>query len=58
MEYETKASEQVTLLTKLERNNSALEKAIESGDTDLVYMVILQLRDNMPLGQFKVLTLK
>lgn len=54
MEYETKASEQVALLMKLGKKYSALEKAIESGDTDLIYMVILDLRDKMPLGEFKV----
>lgn len=54
MEYETKASEQVSLLMKLGKKYSALEKAIESGDTDLIYMVILDLRDKMPLGEFKV----
>lgn len=54
MEYETKASKQVELLMKLGNKYSALEKAIESGDTDLVYTVILDLRDKMPLGDFKV----
>lgn len=55
LDYESKASEQVELLLKLQENKSALHKAVESGDTDLVYMVVLKLRDTMPLGDFKVL---
>lgn len=54
LDHESKASEQVQLLLKLDENKPALLKAIESGDTDLVYMVILRLRDNMPLADFKV----
>lgn len=54
LDYESKPSEQVQLLLKLDENKPALLKAIESGDTDLVYMVILGLRDNMPLADFKV----
>ncbi|KAF5302481.1 hypothetical protein FQR65_LT08571 [Abscondita terminalis] len=54
LDHESKASEQVQLLLKLDENKPALLKAIESGDTDLVYMVILRLRDNMPLGDFKM----
>ncbi|KAJ8985073.1 hypothetical protein NQ317_019757 [Molorchus minor] len=52
--YESKASEQVKLLLELGENTPALVKAIESGDTDLVYMVILKLREKMPLGDFKM----
>lgn len=36
-------------------STQALVKAIESGDTDLVYAVILKIRDRMPLADFKVL---
>ncbi|KAF7282142.1 vacuolar protein sorting 16 [Rhynchophorus ferrugineus] len=54
LDYESKASEQVELLLKLGENQPALLKAIESGDTDLVYMVILKLREKMPLGDFKM----
>ncbi|KAF5305511.1 hypothetical protein FQA39_LY01602 [Lamprigera yunnana] len=54
LDHESKASEQVQLLLKLDQNKPALLKAIESGDTDLVYMVILRLRDNMPLANFKM----
>ena len=35
LEYEPKASEQVPLLMKMTRNELALSKAIDSGDTDL-----------------------
>lgn len=55
LDYESKASEQVKLLLELGENTPALVKAIESGDTDLVYMVILKLRKEMPLANFKVL---
>lgn len=54
MDYESKASEQVKLLLELGENTPALVKAIESGDTDLIYMVILKLREKMALGDFKV----
>ncbi|CAG9864088.1 unnamed protein product [Phyllotreta striolata] len=54
LDYESKASDQVKLLLELGENVPALIKAIESGDTDLVYMVILKLRENMPLGDFKM----
>lgn len=54
LDYESKASEQVKLLLDLGENTPALIKAIESGDTDLVYTVILKLREKMPLGDFKV----
>ncbi|CAG9822683.1 unnamed protein product [Phaedon cochleariae] len=54
LDYESKASEQVKLLLELGENTPALVKAIESGDTDLVYTVILKLREKMPLGDFKM----
>lgn len=46
LEYEPKASEQVPLLMKMNRNELALLKAIDSGDTDLVYTVLLKLQDS------------
>ncbi|VEN47400.1 unnamed protein product [Callosobruchus maculatus] len=54
LDYEPKASKQVKLLLELEENTPALVKAIESGDTDLIHMVIIKLRDKMPLGDFKM----
>ena len=55
MDYEPKASLQVPLLLRLGEDRPALVKAIESGDTDLVYTVLLHLRENMPLGEFQVI---
>jgi hypothetical protein len=55
MDYEPRASLQVPLLLRLGEDRPALVKAIESGDTDLVYTVLLHLRENMPLGEFQVL---
>ncbi|XP_063790184.1 vacuolar protein sorting-associated protein 16 homolog isoform X1 [Pseudophryne corroboree] len=40
LEYEPKSEDQVPLLLKMKRSNLALGKAIESGDTDLVYTVV------------------
>lgn len=58
LDYELKASEQVKLLLDLgdgtRESTQALVKAIESGDTDLVFTVILKIRDRMPLADFKV----
>ena len=36
----------------MKKNQLALEKAIESGDTDLVYMVVMNLKENQPLKEF------
>lgn len=57
LDYECKASEQVQLLLKIDRKEAkeaAFEKAIESGITDLVYMVIFHLREKMQLADFKL----
>lgn len=35
LNYESKAEDQVPLLIEMKKNQLALEKAIESGDTDL-----------------------
>lgn len=42
------------LLLKLGDKDTALHNAVESGDSNLIYDVLLYLRDNMPLGQFQV----
>jgi len=47
LDYEPRASEQVPLLLKMGQDQAALTKAIDSGDTDLVYTVLLHLRDKM-----------
>ncbi|XP_064470643.1 vacuolar protein sorting-associated protein 16 homolog [Ornithodoros turicata] len=45
LDYEPRASEQVPILIELGKEDLALVKAIESGDTDLVYTVILKLKE-------------
>ncbi|XP_025080748.1 vacuolar protein sorting-associated protein 16 homolog [Pomacea canaliculata] len=55
LDFETRASEQVPLLLKMGQQAPALAKAIESGDTDLVYTVLLNLRDNLDAAQFYML---
>ncbi|XP_076437329.1 vacuolar protein sorting-associated protein 16 homolog [Babylonia areolata] len=52
LEFEPRASEQVPLLLKMGQLAPALNKAIDSGDTDLVYTVLLHLRDNQDPSQF------
>ncbi|XP_077989106.1 vacuolar protein sorting-associated protein 16 homolog [Glandiceps talaboti] len=52
LDFEPKAAEQVPLLMRMNRDEVALNKAIESGDTDLVYTVLLHLKDTMSLGDF------
>lgn len=54
IDYEPRAHQQVPLLLKLGEERAALHKAVESGNTDLVYTVILHLRENMTLGDFQV----
>jgi vacuolar protein sorting-associated protein 16 len=45
LEYETKASDQVPLYMKIKNQELALKKAIESGDSDLIYMVLFWLKE-------------
>lgn len=52
LDYESKAADQVPLLIGMNKNQLALEKAIESGDTDLVYMVVMDLKEKKPLNEF------
>lgn len=54
LDYEPRAREQVPLLLELGESRPALIKAIESGDTDLMYIVILNMRENMPLADFRL----
>ncbi|XP_066599627.1 vacuolar protein sorting-associated protein 16 homolog [Prorops nasuta] len=54
IDYEPRASKQVPLLLTLEEQRPALNKAVDSGDTDLVYTVILHLRETMFLGNFQM----
>ncbi|KAG0558247.1 hypothetical protein KC19_10G014100 [Ceratodon purpureus] len=52
LDYEPRASEQVPLLTSMGEGERALVKAIESGDTNLVYFSILHLWRQRPLPEF------
>ncbi|KAK7180323.1 hypothetical protein DPSP01_012000 [Paraphaeosphaeria sporulosa] len=52
LNYEPRAGKQVPLLLDMKEDNIALDKAIESGDTDLVYHVLLYLRKKLPLASF------
>ncbi|XP_070168587.1 vacuolar protein sorting-associated protein 16 homolog [Polyergus mexicanus] len=54
IDYEPRAHQQVPLLLTLSEERAALHKAVESGNTDLVYTVILHLRENMTLGDFQM----
>ena len=49
---EPRAGKQVPLLLNMEEDVIALDKAIESGDTDLVFFVLFQLRRKLPLASF------
>ncbi|CDH59927.1 vacuolar protein sorting vps16 [Lichtheimia corymbifera JMRC:FSU:9682] len=52
IDHEPRAADQVPLLISMQEDELALMKAIESGDTDLVYLVIFQLKRKLPLGEF------
>jgi hypothetical protein len=52
LNHEPRAGRQVPLLLSMEEDELALDKAIESGDTDLVYYVLHQLRRKLPLATF------
>ncbi|KIW21568.1 hypothetical protein PV08_02148 [Exophiala spinifera] len=52
LNHEPRAGKQVPLLLSMEEDEIALNKAIESGDTDLVFYVLLQLKKKLPLATF------
>ncbi len=52
LNHEPRAGRQVPLLLSMEEDELALDKAIESGDTDLIYFVLHQLRRKLPLAGF------
>lgn len=52
LNHEPRAGRQVPLLLSMEEDELALDKAIESGDTDLVYFVLHQLKRKLPLATF------
>eukprot|EP00005_Dracoamoeba_jomungandri_P004307 CAMPEP_0174258998 /NCGR_PEP_ID=MMETSP0439-20130205/7888_1 /TAXON_ID=0 /ORGANISM="Stereomyxa ramosa, Strain Chinc5" /LENGTH=793 /DNA_ID=CAMNT_0015342709 /DNA_START=252 /DNA_END=2633 /DNA_ORIENTATION=+ len=52
LDFEPRAADQVPLLIHMKEDEVALEKAIESGDTDLVYLVLLHIRRNAAPTEF------
>jgi hypothetical protein len=52
LNYEPRAGKQVPLLLNMKEDTVALDKAIESGDTDLIFHVLLHLRKQLPLATF------
>ncbi|KAK7877787.1 hypothetical protein WMY93_031547 [Mugilogobius chulae] len=52
LEFEARSGEQVPLLLKMKRSQLALSKAVESGDTDLVFTVVSFLKNEMNRGDF------
>lgn len=52
LDHETRAAEQVPLLLGMREDGRALEKAVDSGDTDLVYQVLLNLHKRLSIGDF------
>lgn len=52
LNYEPQAAKQVPLLLNMSEDTIAFDKAIESGDTDLVLFVLLYLRKKLPLAIF------
>lgn len=52
LNYEPRAGKQVPLLLDMKEDSIALDKAVESGDMDLVYYVLIQLRKKLPLASF------
>lgn len=55
LELEPNQSLQVPLLLKLNENKKALLAATQSGDTDLIYMVLMQLKETTPLSKFQMI---
>ena len=52
LNHESRAGKQVPLLLSMSEDEIALDKAIQSGDTDLVFFVLLHLRKKLPLASF------
>ncbi|KAJ7211224.1 vacuolar assembling/sorting protein VPS16 [Mycena pura] len=52
LDHEPRASDQVPLLLSMKEDRLALVKAVDSGDTDLVYLVLLHLHKRLSLGAF------
>ncbi|KAK3809948.1 MAG: Vps16, N-terminal region-domain-containing protein [Benniella sp.] len=58
LDYEPRAGDQVPLLMSMEQDELALNKAIESGDTDLVYYVLLHLKRKLNPQEFMRVIIK
>jgi len=52
LNYEPRAGKQVPLLLSMKEDSIALDKAIESGDTDLIFHVLLHMKKKLPLDAF------
>jgi len=52
LNHEPRAGKQVPLLLTMEEDTIALDKAVESGDTDLILYVLLHLKKKLPLATF------
>ncbi|UNI16382.1 Vacuolar protein sorting-associated protein 16 [Purpureocillium takamizusanense] len=52
LNHEPRGGRQVPLLLDMEEDELALDKSIESGDTDLVLYVLLKLKKKLPLAAF------
>ncbi|PHH87147.1 hypothetical protein CDD83_9262 [Cordyceps sp. RAO-2017] len=52
LNHEARGGRQVPLLLDMEEDELALDKAIESGDTDLMLVVLMQLKKKLPLAAF------
>ncbi|EHY53179.1 Vacuolar protein sorting-associated protein 16 [Exophiala dermatitidis] len=52
LNYEPRAGKQVPLLLSMEEDDIALNKAIESGDPDLIFFVLLEMKKKLPLAAF------
>lgn len=55
LDHEPKASKQGQLLLKMKEDKLALKKAIESGDTDFIYLVLLHMRSSPDMNLAKFL---
>lgn len=52
LNYEPRAGKQVPLLMSMKEDIIALDKAIESGDTDLIYHVLNHMKKKLPLASY------
>lgn len=52
LDFEHRAAEQIPLLLRLNQETQALTKAVESGDPNLIYNVLLVLKENYTSDKF------